>query len=59
MIVQIFEGSNYLFLQDCDGDGLVNCDDFARIHSLGPLGCSGYLDAKYKYAYENCINHEP
>ncbi|CAG0883152.1 unnamed protein product [Cyprideis torosa] len=26
---------------DCNGDGQITCDDFARIHQLGGYGCSG------------------
>jgi hypothetical protein len=26
-------------VQDCDGDGEIDCQDYARIHTLGGVGC--------------------
>ncbi|XP_017887289.1 lysozyme-like [Ceratina calcarata] len=43
------------YSQDCNGDGIINCDDFARIHHLGGYGCSGGLNAKYENAYKLCM----
>jgi len=31
------------FTQDCDGDGVVTCKDYVRLHKLGRLGCSAAL----------------
>ncbi|XP_015600321.1 lysozyme [Cephus cinctus] len=45
------------FGQDCNGDGVVNCDDYARIHRLGGYGCSGGLDVKYETSYKTCIQN--
>jgi hypothetical protein len=28
-----------LLVQDCDGDGQIDCQDYARIHKLGGVGC--------------------
>lgn len=49
------EGYISRFGQDCNGDGTIDCDDYARIHRLGGFGCSAPLDAKYETAYKNCI----
>ncbi|XP_012270123.1 lysozyme-like [Orussus abietinus] len=49
------EGYMNKFGQDCNGDGVINCDDFVRIHRLGGYGCSGGLDVKYENAYKACI----
>lgn len=35
--------------QDCDGSGVIDCDDFARIHKLGFGSCGG--DAIYNTDY--------
>lgn len=52
--------SDYLrcSFQDCNGDGVINCDDFAHIHVLGGFGCNapinqtpfykGYLECRSK-----------
>ncbi|XP_034936055.1 lysozyme-like [Chelonus insularis] len=45
------------FAQDCNGDGVINCDDYARIHYLGGYGCSGPLPLKYDNAYKTCMAH--
>jgi hypothetical protein len=26
-------------VQDCDGNGQIDCQDYARIHALGGVGC--------------------
>jgi hypothetical protein len=41
-------------LQDCNGDGIVNCFDYAAIHRLGGYGCSGALDYNYQNKFMNC-----
>ncbi|XP_076233265.1 uncharacterized protein LOC143178454 [Calliopsis andreniformis] len=43
------------FVQDCNGDGVVDCDDFLRIHQLGGYGCSGSLNSKFENTYKHCI----
>ncbi|XP_063973737.1 invertebrate-type lysozyme 3-like [Diachasmimorpha longicaudata] len=43
------------YAQDCNGDGVINCDDYVRIHRFGGYGCSGQLDAKYENTYKNCV----
>ena len=44
----------WYILQDCDGDGAVNCLDYAAIHRLGGYGCSGALDYNYQNKFMNC-----
>ncbi|XP_054007809.1 invertebrate-type lysozyme 3-like [Hylaeus anthracinus] len=43
------------FAQDCNGDGVINCDDFLRIHRLGGYGCSGPLNSNYESTYKLCM----
>ncbi|XP_011313368.1 lysozyme [Fopius arisanus] len=43
------------YAQDCNSDGVINCDDFVRIHRFGGYGCSGQLDPKYESKYITCI----
>ncbi|XP_029663395.1 invertebrate-type lysozyme 3-like [Formica exsecta] len=43
------------FNQDCTGDGVIDCDDYLRIHRLGGNGCTGSLDRKYLNKYKLCI----
>ncbi|KAG8231371.1 hypothetical protein J437_LFUL008919 [Ladona fulva] len=43
------------FQQDCNGDRVVNCYDFARIHLLGGYGCGGGLTPLYQQRFENCV----
>lgn len=42
------------FGKDCNGDGVVNCFDYAAIHRLGGYGCSGALDYNYQNKFMNC-----
>ncbi|XP_022236677.1 lysozyme 1-like, partial [Limulus polyphemus] len=35
------EGYMKKWAQDCDHDGQISCNDFARIHKAGPFGCNG------------------
>lgn len=30
--------------QDCNKDGVINCDDYAHIHILGGFGCAAPVD---------------
>ncbi|XP_015186257.1 PREDICTED: lysozyme-like [Polistes dominula] len=43
------------FGRDCNGDGIVNCDDYIRIHRYGKNGCMNQLDSKLEYVYKTCI----
>lgn len=42
-------------LQDCNGDGNIDCDDFVRIHRLGGYGCTGPFNSKYENTYKLCM----
>ncbi|XP_066159224.1 lysozyme-like [Euwallacea fornicatus] len=42
------------FQQDCNGDGKIDCDDFAAIHTLGGYGCRGALPEPYGERYRQC-----
>jgi len=43
---------------DCDGDGQVLCDDYARMHKAGRSGCSAawILDTPYWNEYVQCMH---
>ncbi|KAJ9585323.1 hypothetical protein L9F63_002908 [Diploptera punctata] len=43
------------FGKDCNGDGVVNCFDFAKIHRLGGYGCEGNLDYNYQNRFMECL----
>ncbi|CAG9800371.1 unnamed protein product [Chironomus riparius] len=43
------------FGQDCNGDGRIDCYDYARVHKFGGYGCRGELEYKYQTRFENCI----
>ncbi|XP_054267857.1 lysozyme-like [Macrosteles quadrilineatus] len=43
------------FAQDCNGDGVVNCYDYAAIHRQGGYGCRSPLDAQYQDKFQNCL----
>ncbi|KAF5270630.1 hypothetical protein FQA39_LY01368 [Lamprigera yunnana] len=42
------------FYQDCNGDNVVDCDDFAAIHKLGGYGCRQPLPDFYVQRYQQC-----
>ncbi|XP_034232935.1 loricrin-like [Thrips palmi] len=44
----------YKYAQDCNGDGVVDCRDYARIHRLGGFGCRGSLDWSYRTRVDAC-----
>ncbi|XP_014219639.1 lysozyme-like [Copidosoma floridanum] len=41
---------------DCNGDGTIDCNDYARIHHLGGFGCTGALDETYENTFTYCHN---
>ncbi|KAF2351631.1 Invertebrate-type lysozyme [Trinorchestia longiramus] len=49
---------NYMskFRQDCNGDGLMNCDDYAHIHVLGGYGCKGqdFASTPFYERFQRC-----
>lgn len=42
-------------IQDCNGDGVINCLDYAAIHRLGGYGCRGPTDQPYHDKFYNCL----
>jgi hypothetical protein len=44
------------FKQDCNGDGIINCLDYAAIHKLGGYGCKGYIPEDYKNKIDQCAS---
>nr|XP_032293333.1 lysozyme isoform X3 [Drosophila virilis] len=49
---------NYMtkFGQDCNGDGGIDCYDYAAIHKLGGYGCKGELSYQYQSALDKCLS---
>ncbi|XP_012235794.1 lysozyme [Linepithema humile] len=43
------------FSSDCTGNGVIDCDDYLRIHRLGAYGCTGTLSALYETRYKLCM----
>lgn len=44
------------YTRDCDGDGVVTCNDYARIHKAGPHACNATFVTQTPYwqAYSQC-----
>ncbi|XP_063904776.1 lysozyme 1-like [Zophobas morio] len=40
--------------RDCNGDGIINCDDFAAIHQLGWKDCEKKLPDDFVSPYQKC-----
>ncbi|XP_011696004.1 PREDICTED: lysozyme-like [Wasmannia auropunctata] len=51
-VVQAFMAK---FGRDCTGDGVVDCEDYLRIHRLGANGCSGTLNINYENRFKLCL----
>ncbi|KAJ3646603.1 hypothetical protein Zmor_024184 [Zophobas morio] len=49
--VQMFMTKNK---RDCNGDGIINCDDFAAIHQLGKYDCHEDLPQDFASSYQEC-----
>ncbi|XP_045609367.1 lysozyme 2 [Procambarus clarkii] len=42
------------FAQDCNRDGVINCQDYALIHKLGRNGCYGSLSGEFATLFDTC-----
>jgi len=44
------------YLQDCDGDGAITCEDYARIHKSGPGACgsSSVTETEFYKKFKKC-----
>merc|ERR1712062_811570 len=52
---RIVRSHSNAFAQDCNGDGLVTCDDYAMMHRNGGYECSNPLaGTDYWQIYEEC-----
>ncbi|KAK8747276.1 hypothetical protein OTU49_016726 [Cherax quadricarinatus] len=40
--------------QDCNGDGVITCTDYVKIHKLGRNACFGPLTGEFGALYESC-----
>lgn len=46
-----------LTLQDCNGDGHVDCDDFGRIHYMGGYQCRQPVEhLRYYHVLSSCLS---
>ncbi|CAH2043334.1 unnamed protein product, partial [Iphiclides podalirius] len=45
------------FGQDCNGDGRIDCLDFAAIHKLGGYGCKADLPFKFYNTLTQCLDY--
>ncbi|XKL66939.1 hypothetical protein PGB90_010359 [Kerria lacca] len=44
------------FIQDCNNDGILSCDDYARLHYLGYLQCTRALrNVTYYRIFQTCF----
>ncbi|KAL6264326.1 hypothetical protein P5V15_004435 [Pogonomyrmex californicus] len=43
------------FSHDCTGNGVVDCEDYLRIHQLGANGCTGQLNSKFENRFKLCL----
>jgi len=58
--------TNYMtrYAKDCDGNGVIDCLDYAMIHVLGPFGCtsdtlfSSSFGQEFLQRFNKCINDE-
>ncbi|XP_054267841.1 invertebrate-type lysozyme 3-like [Macrosteles quadrilineatus] len=53
---------NYMtrFARDCNGDGQISCDDYARIHYLGGNQCSVPIkNYAYYRIFQQCNSRQP
>lgn len=49
------QGYMHKFGQDCNGDGVINCYDFAAIHKYGGYGCNQPLPEWYQSKFDSCL----
>jgi Destabilase len=45
------------FGSDCNGDGIIDCRDYAAIHKHGGYGCKSALPPAYEKTFNECINY--
>ncbi|XP_069189561.1 lysozyme-like [Procambarus clarkii] len=50
---------NYMskYGKDCNDDGVIDCDDFARLHKFGYTYCSKPYDPIFRSRFSDCINN--
>lgn len=47
--------TTFIFLQDCNNDGVTDCDDYARLHFHGREKCATNISNLYfGKRYESC-----
>ncbi|XP_075211177.1 lysozyme-like [Lycorma delicatula] len=49
---------NYVtkYSKDCNGDGVIDCYDYAKIHLLGPNSCTETVHKVYKDVLLDCLS---
>ncbi|XP_011696002.1 PREDICTED: lysozyme-like isoform X2 [Wasmannia auropunctata] len=43
------------FSHDCTGNGVIDCEDYVRIHHLGIFGCNGTLNSQLEKKFKLCL----
>ncbi|XP_011696023.1 PREDICTED: lysozyme-like [Wasmannia auropunctata] len=43
------------FRRDCTGNGIIDCNDYVRLHRFGASGCTKSLHKIYERMYKTCI----
>ena len=52
---KIIRSHTEAFAQDCNGDGLITCDDYVRMHRWGAYECSKPIEnEKFWQIYQEC-----
>jgi len=52
---QAVQGYMSKYGQDCNGDGQINCLDYAAIHRFGGYGCQQALPPDYGNKFNQCL----
>lgn len=52
---QAVQGYMAKYGQDCNGDGQVNCLDYAHLHRFGGYGCNQALPPDYSNKFNTCL----
>ncbi|XP_075211176.1 lysozyme-like [Lycorma delicatula] len=49
---------NYLtkYITDCNGDGVIDCYDYAKLHRFGPSNCTNTVEELYKNLIIDCMS---
>ncbi|KAH8355232.1 hypothetical protein KR093_009170, partial [Drosophila rubida] len=48
----------YKYGQDCNGDELINCEDYGALHKLGNLNCRAELPYSFAKVFKRCLKRK-